>query len=164
MYLTGIVTAATLTFDSYPVRNFISMDFWRTPSLLPSAAERIIYKWKRIDLPRRTKGTIEYINFTAVMETCLLVTLTFFLFSIGHIFLAFNFQKLTGLKWMGIDTTQSAGRNEKYWSCLRLWIISVAQLSKELLWRCYCASVTQPSPFGLHVPQWKEGPGCRPWF
>lgn len=44
MYLTGIVTAAMLTFDSYPVRNFISMDFWRTPSLLPSAAERIIYK------------------------------------------------------------------------------------------------------------------------
>lgn len=32
-----------LTFDSYPVRNFISIDFWRTPSLLPSEAERIIY-------------------------------------------------------------------------------------------------------------------------
>lgn len=33
-----------LTFDSYPERNFISMDFFRTPSLLPSAADRIIYK------------------------------------------------------------------------------------------------------------------------
>lgn len=33
-----------ITLDSYPERNFISMDFSRTPSLLPSAADRIIYK------------------------------------------------------------------------------------------------------------------------
>lgn len=50
MYLTCFLPTEVLTFDSKPVRNFISMDFWRTPSLSPSAAERIIYNWHRIYL------------------------------------------------------------------------------------------------------------------
>lgn len=36
----------TVTLDSNPVRNFISIDFLVTPSLSPSAAERIICKHK----------------------------------------------------------------------------------------------------------------------
>lgn len=35
------------TLDSYPVRNFISIDFFATPSLSPSAAERITYDNKQ---------------------------------------------------------------------------------------------------------------------
>lgn len=40
----------TFTLDSNPVRNFMSIDFWRTPSRLPSAAEWIIYNSNRLSV------------------------------------------------------------------------------------------------------------------
>lgn len=36
------------TLDSYPVRNFISMDLFITPSLSPTAAERMTCNHKQV--------------------------------------------------------------------------------------------------------------------
>lgn len=47
------------------------------------------------------------------------------------------FKKLTGLKWMGLDTTQSAERNKEYWWRLWLWVISVAGIAVAVL-LCFC--------------------------